>query len=246
MKKMAKFIAVWGSPGAGKTTFATKLARSIYDEYQSTVIVVYTDMETPTLPVIFPTERKEHLFSIGVPLAGTEITQETVMSQIVTTKNKVNLGFMGFTDGENRYTYPAFDEKKCRALYAVLASLANYIVIDCTSSLRGPLEMTAIKNADEVIRLASPDLKSISFFSSQLPLYADPVYRLERQIQGICVPDEELYIPLEDVRAHIEDVRFTIPYCRKVKQQMLDGQLYQAVSDRRFNNKMKAIVEKVI
>ena len=39
---MAKFIAIWGSPNSGKTTFATKLARSIYEEYQSTVIVVYS------------------------------------------------------------------------------------------------------------------------------------------------------------------------------------------------------------
>ena len=61
---MAKTIAVWGSPNSGKTTFATKLARAIYDEYQSTVIVVYADMETPTLPVIFPNYKKEDLYSV--------------------------------------------------------------------------------------------------------------------------------------------------------------------------------------
>ncbi len=243
---MAKFIAVWGSPNSGKTTFATKLATSIYDGYQSTVIVVYADMVTPMLPVIFPTEKKENLFSVGVPLASTEITQEAVMQQIVTVKNKVNLGFMGFKDGENKYTYPRFDEDKCRALYAVLASLANYVVIDCTSNLSNPLSSTAIKSADEVIRLASPDLKSISFFASQLPLYADPSYRMERHIHGINVPNEDLYMPIEDVKAHIDDVRFTIPYSRAVKQQMLDGKLYQSVSDKRFNDKFKAIVERVV
>ncbi len=243
---MAKLIAVWGSPHSGKTTFATKLARSIYDEYQSTVVVVYTDMETPVLPVIFPQEKKENLFSLGVPLAGTEITQETVMPQIVTVKGRVNLGFVGFKDGENRYTYPSFDEDKVRALYAVLASLANYIVIDCTSNLGNVLSSVAVKNSDEVIRLASPDLRSISFFASQLPLYANPVFRLERQIQGINVPDADLYMPIEDARAHIEDVRFTIPYSRAVKQQMLDGKLYQPVNDKRFNGKFKAIVEKVV
>ena len=52
----------------------------------------------------------------------------------------------------------------------------------------------AIKEADEVIRLASPDLKSVSFFASQLPLYADPVFGLDRQIQGINVPDADLYM----------------------------------------------------
>ena len=66
---MAKTIAVWGSPYSGKTTFATKLARSIYEEYQSTVIILYTDMETPTLPVIFPNEKSENMTSIGKALA---------------------------------------------------------------------------------------------------------------------------------------------------------------------------------
>ena len=38
----AKIIAIWGSPHSGKTTFATKLATAIYDNYQATVIVLYT------------------------------------------------------------------------------------------------------------------------------------------------------------------------------------------------------------
>lgn len=60
---MSKLIAVWGTPDSGKTTFATKLARSIYEEYQSTVIVVYADNETPTLPVIFPNYKKEDMIN---------------------------------------------------------------------------------------------------------------------------------------------------------------------------------------
>ena len=51
---MSKTIAIWGSPNSGKTTFATKLAQTIYDKYQATVIVLYVDNETPALPVIFP------------------------------------------------------------------------------------------------------------------------------------------------------------------------------------------------
>jgi len=101
---MSKLIAVWGTPDSGKTTFATKLARSIYEEYQSTVIVVYADNETPTLPVIFPNYKKEDMFSVGAALAKTDVTQEDVVKQLVTVKDKQNFGFLGFTDGENRWT----------------------------------------------------------------------------------------------------------------------------------------------
>ena len=243
---MAKFIAVWGSPNSGKTTFATKLARSIYEEYQSTVIVVYCDFETPSLPVIFPNYKAEDLFSVGVPLSKTEITQDDVVKQIVTVKNKMNFGFLGFKDSENKFTYPQFDEGKVRSLYAVLGTLADYIVIDCTSRLANPLSRVAVKEADEVIRLASPDLKCISYYTSQLPLYAEPRFRLDEHIQGLNVPDEDLYMPIDDAKAHLSDVRFTIPYSRLVKQQMLDGHLYEAVNDKKFNDKFKAIVDKIV
>ena len=49
-----KIIAVWGSPHSGKTTFATKLATAIYSSFESTVITLYTDLQTPMIPVLFP------------------------------------------------------------------------------------------------------------------------------------------------------------------------------------------------
>lgn len=76
---MAKTIAICGSPRSGKTIFATKLACAIYEEYQSTVIIVYSDMVTPTLPVIFPNEKSEDMTSIGKVLSEVEITKESVV-----------------------------------------------------------------------------------------------------------------------------------------------------------------------
>ena len=70
--------------------------------------------------------------------------------------------------------------------------------------------------------------------------------RLERQIEGLNVSDEDLYMPIEDAKAHLSEVCFTIPYSRAVKQQMLDGKLYQPVNDKKFNDKFKAITEKVV
>ncbi len=243
---MSKVIAIWGAPNSGKTTLSTKLAQILYDTYQSTVIVVYADNETPTLPVIFPNYKKDDLCSVGTALSNTEIEQTEVIKQMVTVKNKQNLCFLGFTDGENRYTYPAFDSTKVRSLYSILASFANYVIIDCTSSLKNPLSKVAVREADTVIRLSAPTLKSVSFMSSQLPLYADPMFRLDRQIEGLCVTDEDLYMPIDDAKALLQDVRFTVPFSRAVKQQMLDGSLYMSAEDKQFNEKLRAIVDKVV
>ena len=70
-----KIIAVWGSPHSGKTTFATKLATAIYSSFESTVITLYTDLETPVIPVLFPFDKNEDLGSVGYPLSKTEVEQ---------------------------------------------------------------------------------------------------------------------------------------------------------------------------
>ena len=186
------------------------------------------------------------MFSVGAALAKTDVTQEDVVKQLVTVKDKQNFGFLGFTDGENRYTYPSFDLGKVRSLYAVLQTLADFVVVDCTSNLKNPLSRVAVMEAETVIRLATPDLKSMSYLSSQLQLYAEPCFRLGEQIQGLNVPDADLYMPIDEAKTHLPDVRFTVPYSRLVKQQMLDGKLYEKVNDKKFNEKFKAIVEKIV
>lgn len=72
---MGNVLSVWGSPGSGKTTFATKLATAIYEKYQKTVIVLYCDIETPVLPVVFPNFKREYLASVGVALSKAELLQ---------------------------------------------------------------------------------------------------------------------------------------------------------------------------
>ena len=131
----AKIIAVWGSPHSGKTTFATKLATAIYDNYQATVIVLYTDLETPILPVIFPNEKAEDIGSVGIPLSKTEIDTDDVIKNLVTIKERQNFGFIGYREGDNKFTYPRFGKAKAEALYEALQSLADYIIVDCTSNL---------------------------------------------------------------------------------------------------------------
>ena len=47
---MGKLIAVWGAPNSGKTALSVKLAEAIYSRSRgkSSVIVVFTDIVTPT------------------------------------------------------------------------------------------------------------------------------------------------------------------------------------------------------
>ena len=164
-----KIIAVWGSPHSGKTTFATKLATAIYSSFESTVITLYTDLETPVIPILFPFDKNEDLGSVGYPLSKTEVEQGDIINNLVTVKDMQNFGFLGYKTGENKFTYPKFGKAKAEDLLSELCRLADYVIVDCTSNLNeNVLAQTAIEKADQILRLSSPDLQSSSFFLSQL------------------------------------------------------------------------------
>lgn len=240
---MSKTIAVWGSPRSGKTTFSVKLANAIYDRYKTNVVVLFTDITTPAIPVLFPSAKRDTLFSVGKVLTKTDITIDETIKNLVLIKNKANFGVLGYLCGENKFTYPRYDEIKARDLVNVMKTLANFVIIDCMSNLsESVLSSVAVSEADEVIRLASPDLSCLSWYLSQIPL----VSGAERHIQGINVPDMDICVPVSDVRSHLGEVSFTLPFSRDVKQQFCEGKLFEDVGDKRFNAVIGAIADKVI
>ena len=97
---MGKLIAVWGSPGSGKTTFSVKLAEALYNRSRgkSAVIVVFTDIVTPTIPVIFPNFRSEDVFSVGPIRSNPDFFDDDVFSNMVMTKYRMNLWYIGYKD----------------------------------------------------------------------------------------------------------------------------------------------------
>ena len=237
---MSRIIAVWGCPDSGKTTFSIHLAGAVYRETKAKTICVFADSATPTLPLLFPHEKESR--SIGAALSQTEITQETVLKSLVTLKKAKNIGFMGYTDGENRWTYPEFSEDKASALLEAAASLADVVLVDCGNKLTGALAFSAVCKADVLFRLCKPDLKAVSFFASQTPLYADPRYRMDEHQTVLNVTGQELYMPVEEAARHFKCGKTVLPYAPELKRQMMDGKLLEAVSDKAWNKAMRKIM----
>lgn len=242
---MSRLIAVWGSPQSGKTTLSVKLALALYERYKSTVILLHTDMETPVLPVILASRKADELYSVGVPLSQTEVTKDEVIRAMNTVKGKQNFALLGFKDGENADTYPRFGGQRIGSLFQVLADLADFVVADCVSSRGNLLSDTALEKADQTLRLATPDLRCMSFYASQAPLYADPKYRLSEQAQGLTLTQADIYLPVEDVKQYLKEVSFTLPYCRELRQQMEDGTLLHGVGDKKYRAKLQALAERM-
>ena len=53
-------------------------------------------------------------------------------------------------------------------------------------------------------------------------------------------------MPVEDAKAHLKDIRFTVPFSTTVKVQMQTGRLVEPTGDKAFDNRMKEIAKKVV
>ena len=61
--KQKQMLAVWGSPGGGKTVTAVKLALEL-SKRKKNVVLVFTDVTAPTLPAVV-SEKKLPDVSVG-------------------------------------------------------------------------------------------------------------------------------------------------------------------------------------
>lgn len=118
-------VAVWGSPGSGKTTMAVKIAKYLADKKRN-VVLLLCDMTAPMLPCICPASELECERSLGSVLAAAHVTENLVKNNLITHKRLGYLTILGMLKGENEYTYPPYGEAQARELIDCLREIAPY------------------------------------------------------------------------------------------------------------------------
>ena len=63
VSKNGRIVAVWGSTGSGKTTLSSQLALGLAEKKKD-VIIVYTDIITPVIPVLMPELKEQKTMGI--------------------------------------------------------------------------------------------------------------------------------------------------------------------------------------
>ena len=241
---MGKLIAVCGSPNSGKTTLSLKIAKSIYDNNKGhTVIYVSPDVTVPTLGYVFPNSKDENMYSIGAALDKTDIFEEDIIKQFVTTKTMKDFAILGFKLCENRYSYPDPTEDKICQLFSSLRETADYTVIDCTSDESDLISNIAKRDCDVAVQVYNPDIKSMVFYASCINQFL--------MIEGKAVKvlntlDNDLYLPMDEVQKRCGDIPYVIPYSRAIKQQMITGTLIEKVHDAKYLSVIDTIAKAVI
>lgn len=238
---MAKLIAVYGSPGSGKTTTALKLAMSAYLQTKDeSVVFLSPDLTAPSMALLFPNYHPDEICSLSTVLDNTEISSENILKNAVTVKTMKNFCCLGFKAGENKYSFPAPTAEKINALFDVLGDSFDYVFADCSSD---EISKKALIKANKVICVISPDLKGMTWYSSNK--YTDRTEN-EDLFNVVNITEKELFLPTEEVCTKLHSVTAVLPYSRAVRQQMLDGRMYERLNDKKYNKKMQNIVNKIL
>ena len=239
-------LAVWGSPGSGKTIVAVKLAKYLADRKKNTALLL-CDSTAPMLPCICPPSDLECEKSLGSILAATHVTDSLIKNNCVVHKKISHLTIIGMLKGENEYTYPPYGAAQASELIARLRDIAPYIIVDCGSYIANDiLSAVALMEADSVLRLVNCDLKSISYLSSQLPLLKDKKWDADKQYKAAS------NIKSNEASGHVEQVlgsvAFQIPHSDELSNQALAGDLFQELclkDSRGFRKAIRQISKEV-
>lgn len=241
---MAKIISVIGSPGSGKTTVALKLAQELYcSTSNGAIIYLSPSLKVPALGVLFPNYKPDSVFSLGAMFDKTDIFEEDVLNHLITVKAMNNFGCLGYMTGENKYTYAQLTEDKVSSFFDVLDRMTGYVFVDCTDEENDLISRYALRESDEVMLVLSPDLKSMVYLASNEELLGT---NAERAIRVLNVTENELFSPIDDVKATVKNISFVLPFSRQIRSQHLDGLLYERAKDKVYRKELMKIVNVII
>lgn len=239
-------LAVWGSPGSGKTTVAAKLAKHLADK-QKNVVLLLCDMTAPMLPCICPPSDLECEKSLGSILAAPHVNESLVKYHMITHKKMDHLTILGMLKGENEYSYTPFGETQAKELIAALRKIAPFIIIDCGSYIANDvLSAVALLEGDAVLRLANCDLKSVSYMSSQLSTLQSAGLDFEKQYK--CASNIKSNHGIEHMGGAMGSLSFKLPHSEELEQQYLEGNLFSDLTlkdSRDFRRELEKIVKEV-
>jgi cellulose biosynthesis protein BcsQ len=216
-----RMLAVWGSPGSGKTTVSVRLAKYLAD-HKRDVALLLCDMTAPMLPCVCPPAELECERSLGSILAAAHITDTLVRQNCVTLKKMSHLTLIGMLKGENVFTYPPYTQELAAELLDHLRDVAPTIIVDCGSYIaHDVLSAVALLSADSVLRLVNCDLKSVSYLSSQLPLLKEQKWDADKQYKAAS--DVKSNQAGEHIEQVLGSVAFQIPHSSELENLALEG-----------------------
>lgn len=238
---MSKTIAVWGSPGSGKSMYCCILAKALTRNKQK-AIIINADPSAPMLPIWLPEQVIQTSASIGQVLSSVEIDTTLIASHVTILKSYPFIGLMGYSAGENPLSYPEVQYGMVLQLINAAAKLVDYVILDCSSHMTNVFTPAAIESGDIIIRILTPDLKGANYLKAHQPLLIDSRFRYGEHMTfaGMARP----FHALEEMGHLIGGFDGLLPYGKEIDRCSTEGGMFRAINY--CNPKYTASLNKVL
>jgi MinD-like ATPase involved in chromosome partitioning or flagellar assembly len=239
-----KVLAVWGSPNSGKTVTALKLANEL-SKQKKNVVIVLCDLISPALPTLLKTKTQN--ISLGAVLSAPALSQELVLQNCIAHEKNPYISLLGYKAGENAYSYADYTKERAVDMLVLLRHIADYVIVDCSSNITDNILSTAaLEVADEVLRLCSCDLKSLSYFISHLQLIADPKFKPDKHIKVLS--NLKAFEDSGEYSNYYGGAKYQLPYVREIENQSAHMRLFDSLTgkvEKEYESVIAAIVKEV-
>jgi hypothetical protein len=224
-KGQARILAVWGSPGGGKTTLAARLALESESRKINTVLL-FCDNIAPELPVLLPHSDKNDIrLSLGALLdssVGGGEGSKVVDDSMSLSGSLSYVACLGYIHGENVLSYPLPTALQAEAALSAVARICDVIIVSIPSDFpRSAIAMLAAEKSDMSVCVISPNIKSLSYLASNKALY--PPHK-GRSVMVLNHPSEADTVAAGSLLPNIV-IDADLPYSDEISMKQREGKL---------------------
>jgi cellulose biosynthesis protein BcsQ len=239
-----KVVTVWGAPGSGKSVIAAKLAAELAGRGRSVILLLCGTL-APMLPCVCAPDKIERERSLGSVFAAVRCSANLIRNNFTTLRSADKLSLLGLLKGESSRSFPPCSARLAVELIGSLREVSEFAVVDAASEL-DVLTLSALQGADTTLRLVSAELKSASYFASQLPRLKELGIGADAHLRVANAPRPPS--AWERIGGAFSRTDFALPYCAELERQAAEGALLVPLKSRgskAFTRELDKIVKKL-
>lgn len=239
-----KVIAIFGSPGSGKSTLSLMMGYALAAKKKN-VVLVSIDRTVPQAKVLLPSSEGRPEQSLGAMFMDS-LSEQTVLRSLLYHPECERLGLLSFQSGDTETRYAAnLSKDRYRDIMNTLYRFVDHIIIDCTANpITNALTPASLELADRIVALYTPDHGALEWRKSVYALLRDNRFRAEEhfKVLSLCHP----YSPAELIAKELE-ASLILPYAQEVYESRLSGTLFTVTkAETRLGYQYAQEIEKIV
>lgn len=236
---MSILVTITGSPGCGKTTFASALASALAKRGNH-VLLASADFRCPALGMWASGERT--VVSLGRLLTSVpDLTAQDISGNVTVSETNSYLALAGYAAGEKADFYNPINEREAAGFLAAAGDLADITVVDGTDYGDALTEVSA-DEANIMITILDADPRGQLWIRSR----PDNPPRNQGQKQLLIPFQRNSFDPLDSILKSMGIKAFAVlPYTDEARHKMDECALFEPYRNKAYRLAVDAVVQEI-